>query len=299
MILLAEYLILFEVRGLKMPQISKSVGLGGVNRDSDTRTIQNLLNRHIRKIPPTRPLVVDGDVGGLTVGAIRGFQSQVMGSSNPDGRVDPGKNTIRALNDEAGIGPSAANRYHYPVGPQEPLADIALPYVGAREASTNRMGTDPRMREIFEADRYAPDGSTDGYAWCCSFVSMCVQKLIAQDTRYSGITPPRTPGVSTFRTVWAPRQNCAIFTSSSPDYSPHRGDIVVFTFSHIGIVTGTASGAVETIEGNTNSRGSRDGGGCMKKTRKLDLCRCFIRLPVPEPVVELPDPFICELVNWF
>lgn len=60
----------------------------------------------------------------------------------------------------------------------------------------------------------------------------------------------------------------------------HRGDIVVYTFSHIGIVDGTGSGSVQTIEGNTNEQGSREGTTCRKKQRALAQVRCFIRLPV-------------------
>jgi hypothetical protein len=116
------------------------------------------------------------------------------------------------------------------------LADIAAPYVGATEAAGNRMGEDQRMREIFEADDLADkDGTTDGYAWCCAFVSVCVQRLLAISPMYPGVRAPRVASVSLFRTGWAPAQKCLIFAPSSP-HAPHKGDIVVFTFSHIGIV---------------------------------------------------------------
>lgn len=54
---------------------------------------------------------------------------------------------------------------------------------------------------------------------------------------------------------------------------------MVYTFSHIGIVTGAAGATIQTIEGNTNEAGSREGTAVLRKDRALGLVRCFIRLP--------------------
>ena len=57
------------------------------------------------------------------------------------------------------------------------------------------------------------------------------------------------------------------------------GDIVVFTFSHIGLATDDQDGTtVRTIEGNTDESGSREGGGVYAKTRRLSQIRSIIRL---------------------
>ena len=85
--------------------------------------------------------------------------------------------------------------------------------------------------------------------------------------------------VSAFRTRWAPSQNCLIFSPHS-QHVAHKGDIVVFTFSHIGIVERGGNGALHTIEGNTNAEGSREGTTCRRKQRSLAQVRCLIRLPV-------------------
>lgn len=143
------------------------------------------------------------------------------------------------------------------------------------------MGDDPRMKEIFQADKYAPEGQTDGYPWCCAFVSMCVQKLIDASPFYKHVSKPYTPSVSNFRTNWAVQQNCKIFPPNDAKYSPHKGDVVVFTFSHIGIIERVDSeGIIHTIEGNTNAVGSREGTVVRRKARGLPIIRCFIRLPV-------------------
>lgn len=284
--------------------IQQSVGRNGRNQRSDVTEVQQLINRNVAALAPMRAIRVDGECGTETIQAILRFQRVVMRMSAPDGRVDPGGPCYQRLSGvvapaargvaagvaTAAAGASAASaaanlatgapRYHYTPGPQAPLADIAVPYIGATEAPGNRMGTDPRMREIFEADRLMSGTATDGYPWCCAFVSMCTQKLIRQTPAYAHVSPPYTAGVSMFRTVWAPGQNCLIFRPGDAGVAPSKGDIVVYTFSHIGIVTGPAAGGVTTIEGNTNAAGSREGTTVERKTRANGLIRCFIRLPL-------------------
>lgn len=74
--------------------LQASVGQGGENRPDDVRLVQTLLNA---RRPTGFPLGTDGLCGLSTVTAIRRFQSQVMGLKSPDGRVDPGSLTLRAL----------------------------------------------------------------------------------------------------------------------------------------------------------------------------------------------------------
>jgi hypothetical protein len=265
-----------------MANISASVGKGGINRRQDVITVQTLINNHIRSIAPIPAFTVNGVADLKTIAAIEEFQRKVVKLARPDGRVDPNGRTLAALNGRAsGTTLGAPQLFQYPVGPQEPLADIARPYIGATEATGNRMGDDPRMREIFEADSLAPNGQTDGYPWCCAFVSLCVQKLIAQSPFYRHVRPPRTASVSNFRTRWAPSQNCLIFSPADQQYHPHKGDVVVFTFSHIGIVSSVGQNQVRTIEGNTNAAGSREGTTVLPKDRAFGIIRCFIRLPLP------------------
>ncbi len=62
-----------------------SVGAGGVNNADDVRAVQAALG-----------IAVDGQCGGGTIGAIKAFQKSI-GQANPDGRVDVGGATARAL----------------------------------------------------------------------------------------------------------------------------------------------------------------------------------------------------------
>jgi hypothetical protein len=68
----------------------------------------------------------------------------------------------------------------------------------------------------------------------------------------------------------------------SPGKDIIAGDIVVFTFSHIGIAVSSPdkNGNVATVEGNTDSAGSREGGGVYLKTRHLSKIRSRIRFNV-------------------
>ena len=77
--------------------LSESVGEGCANAGGDVRVVQALINCHLDRLPGIGPLVVDGKVGARTVAAIRAFQARVMGSPEPDGRIDCGGSTISRL----------------------------------------------------------------------------------------------------------------------------------------------------------------------------------------------------------
>jgi peptidoglycan hydrolase-like protein with peptidoglycan-binding domain len=96
--------------------ISASVGRGGKNLPQDVSAVQTGLNNRIKA-----GLKVDGQCGPSTISAIEAFQKQ-LGQSKPDGRVDPGRGTARAL---AGAGA-------LPPAPPAP-APIAPPKLGKPE----------------------------------------------------------------------------------------------------------------------------------------------------------------------
>ena len=75
--------------------ITASVGAGGKNAQADSVIIQVLLNLNRPAALP--PIAVDGAVGPGTAAAIKEFQARVMGQAAPDGRVDPGGGTLKAL----------------------------------------------------------------------------------------------------------------------------------------------------------------------------------------------------------
>ncbi len=76
--------------------ISASVGKGGKNKNADVKIVQTLLNQQ-----NNAGLSVDGDCGPKTIAAITKFQSENVGLSNPDGRIDVGGKTWKALSEGA------------------------------------------------------------------------------------------------------------------------------------------------------------------------------------------------------
>ena len=74
-----------------------SVGRGASNNVADVKTVQVLLNLNLPKLPGLAPLAVDGLMGATTAEAIAVFQARLMGMTPPDGRVEPGAPTLRAL----------------------------------------------------------------------------------------------------------------------------------------------------------------------------------------------------------
>lgn len=228
--------------------------------------LQKVLNKVLSLKPPMK---VDGDFGAKTRLIVLQFQKQAK--IKADGVV--GKGTWQAL-------AAASVKVKPSTLPQFLLADIAKTYLGVKETGDNLAGTSKEMLEIFNADDLTIGGKTDGYPWCAAFVSLCVQKLCKQSAFYGVLTPPREPSVRRFLDVWAKQQHCMIFKPSDKFLAPVKGDIVVFTFSHIGIVESYNGSTVTTIEGNTNAAGSREGVTVARKHRSMSIIKSFIRLPM-------------------
>jgi len=154
------------------------------------------------------------------------------------------------------------------------LVDIARREVGVREEpkDSNR---GPRVDEYQKADWI--DGV--GYAWCASFICWVV-KMAREEVRGEKFAwdRPQTAGAWDFER-WALKQKDKGVKMIKPPRSFKPGDIVVFTFSHIGLCVGSKDdGTIPTIEGNTDTRGSREGGGVYEKVRPIEEIRSVIRI---------------------
>ena len=89
---------------LKKLVLSDSVGMGGHNNRNDVKALQQCLNDLQDSFRLSSKLAVDGSLGrtpenSATVAAIKGFQAQVVGMAHPDGRIDQGGRSHKALND--------------------------------------------------------------------------------------------------------------------------------------------------------------------------------------------------------
>ncbi len=236
------------------------------------QTLLNMMNKELR-------LSADGDFGPATLAAIKQFQTNA--GLVADGIVGPQTWKALSLGTPLHIkNNQAASSNHSAISPQGLLADIAAQYIGVKETGENRAGKSKVLLEIFKSDSLSVNGKTDGYPWCAAFVSFCVQKLLANSPFFTTTTPPREASVSRFLNIWAKNNNCLVFPKNSEFFSPQKGDIVVFTFSHIGIVESVSGKMITTIEGNTNDAGSREGSVVARKVRVNSIIKSYIRLPL-------------------
>lgn len=165
----------------------------------------------------------------------------------------------------------------------ETLARIAESQVGHHEQGGNNLG--PDVVEYQKATWLTPGP----WAWCAAFVCWCQWHAITT----LGMAPrwprARTPGAYDLE-QWAQGKygdmlnSWRIFASDprKPETWPRRGDIITFTWSHTGIVTGydPATKKISTVEGNAGMSqvsDSAQGDGVVSGIRHITKCRRLIR----------------------
>lgn len=88
-----------------MADITGSVGSNAVNNKADVLLVEKLLNRYLTA--QGEPLLAaDGVVTVDTILTIQDYQSKIVGIANPDGKIDPGGRTWKALDAGTGLGPA-------------------------------------------------------------------------------------------------------------------------------------------------------------------------------------------------
>ena len=153
-----------------------------------------------------------------------------------------------------------------PVSLDQKLVSLARAEVGVREEpmDSNRGA---RVEE-YQAATWLK-GS--GWPWCAAFICW-----LFKEAGLSYKERPKTAGAWDFEN-WAKGSSKAQLRKGSGTIK--AGDIVIFTFSHIGIaVADEQGGIIETVEGNTDAGGSREGGGVYLKTRRKGQVRSWINL---------------------
>lgn len=157
------------------------------------------------------------------------------------------------------------------------LVELAKKEVGVEEIDGTNCG--PRVNEYKGATNLPPK---EAWPWCAAFICWLVREAMKGENCNSyTFQRPTTAGAWDFEN-WSRRQDNSTQTKKPHGGDILPGDIVIFTFSHIGLATSKpdANGMVGTIEGNTDSSGSREGGGVYAKRRKLSQIRSRIRFTV-------------------
>jgi hypothetical protein len=155
---------------------------------------------------------------------------------------------------------------------------IAKAEVGVREIANTNCGE--RVDQYKAATWLNPK---KGWAWCAAFVCWVVREAMtsAGVKQTKTFKRPRTAGAWDFEN-WSLKQDKTTNTKKPHGSDILPGDIVVFTFSHIGIAVSSpnGNGIVKVVEGNTDTAGSREGGGVYLKSRHISKIRSRIRFTI-------------------
>lgn len=162
------------------------------------------------------------------------------------------------------------------------MVAIARKDVGKTEESKNKA---PWISKLWPATSY-PNGMENREPYCAAGMAYILREWLKNPKVLEafGFTAAeaekwRCKSAAAFGwTSWAKDKGLEILPKNS---ILHMGDIVVYSFSHIGIVSdddGTKTGPFTEISYNTNSAGSNDGEGCVEKARSRTKVREFIRI---------------------
>lgn len=94
--------------------IHASVGAGGVNDPADAVVVKGLL------IKAGYALTTSPDIGPKTIGFIKDYQTKALGWKTPDGLIEPGGGTFKALLAGQGLKPAAGTAKPKSVSPPPP-----------------------------------------------------------------------------------------------------------------------------------------------------------------------------------
>ena len=172
------------------------------------------------------------------------------------------------------------------MNPLKRLIELATHEIGTQETGGNNCG--PRIEQYQRATWLKPAP----WPWCAAFICWIIgewiasspsarEKLSLQNEKAIKAWLPRTAGAFDFER-WAREKGLAVLGKHT---AAKAGDLVVFDFSHIGLVVKDqiSSHFLETIEGNTNAksqakRDSATGDGVWRKRRDAKLVRSLIRI---------------------
>jgi len=157
----------------------------------------------------------------------------------------------------------------------ESLIRIARAEIGVKEDGKSNRGK--RVDDYQRASWIKP---ADWGAWCATFVCWAIREaMIAEGIKETnGFKRPLTAGAFDFER-WSLAQDSSTQTRKPCGNDIRRGDLVIWSFSHISIALGPpdSNGMIWTIDGNSNAKGSRTGGMVCEVSRSINLARSRIR----------------------
>ena len=155
------------------------------------------------------------------------------------------------------------------------LVKLARAEIGVEEIDGTNCGL--RVNQYKAATNLDPQ---EPWPWCAAFIDW----IVSEGMKGGAYTfkRPTTAGAWDLEN-WSRKQDDSTNTKRNPGDDIKAGDIVIFKFSHVGLAVSNAyvdTQVVDTVEGNTDKAGSREGGGVFAKTRKLSQIKTRIRFTV-------------------
>ena len=222
-----------------------AVGCGPIDEDGifDKARTEKAVKLFQARFPDVTgmPLVIDGQVGSLTWGALFGASTVPFNSVPPSALT---KAAIEFAQTQIGVmeNPLGSNR-----GPE---VDTYLKAVGL-------------------------DPASGSFAWCVAFTHFCFKK----GSETLGVSNPhiKTAGVLDHWNQAGKKPKIVRVTNAKAVADPglvKPGSLFIIDFGgglgHSGMVLEVANGRLVTIEGNTNDNGSRNGIGVFRRdSRKI------------------------------
>jgi len=244
-----------------------------IKLDSEDTVSVKLIQQRLRNLgyrrsaTDLRPLEVDGQFGSETFGAVELFQARhtdLLGQPlEVDGEV--GSDTWGALFGRAAIHTSLRQPKR---GLPQKVLEVAAGEIGVRE---DPPGSN-RGKKIEEYQ--ASVGVDPGEPWCAAFVYWC-SATAASDLGVANPMKEKKCRTGSVVELWnqANANGARIVTHDAALADPSRvlpGTVFVITMTgghgHTGLVSRVIGNGLETIEGNTNDDGSREGIGVFRRT---------------------------------
>lgn len=155
---------------------------------------------------------------------------------------------------------------------QDNLLRIAAEQLGVTEWPQNS------NKVLYNTWYYGRQVSGSAYPWCMAFVQWCFNQ--------NGTPLPyKTASCSALLNWYKKNQLKQVILTY-----PQKGDVVIYNFSHTGIVESDNGATITAIEGNTTSNNSgsqSNGGGVFRRTRNKSTVTAYIR-PIIATMEEKP-----------
>jgi hypothetical protein len=158
------------------------------------------------------------------------------------------------------------------------IVRIASAEIGVEEIDGTNCGI--RVNQFKAATNLDP---LEEWPWCAAFICWVVREAMAAANVPETDTYHRPTTASAWGLErWSLKQDNSTWTKKKPFRDILPGDIICFNFSHCAFAVSECdeTGFFQTVEGNTDDGGSREGGAVMRRWRRSSQVRSRIRFRV-------------------